>query len=79
MTVSYTHLDVYKRQTLPLVFLQVALEYTIHELIYLGLQICSHRENGSPLCSVQDLYACAKKLKGHRDVYKRQIGRRGAD
>ncbi|MGI6616837.1 MAG: DUF559 domain-containing protein [Saccharofermentanales bacterium] len=56
--------------TLPLVFLQVALEYTIHELIYLGLQICSHRENGSPLCSVQDLYACAKKLKGHRGRQK---------
>jgi very-short-patch-repair endonuclease len=56
--------------TLPLVFLQVALEYTIHELIYLGLQICSHREKGPPLCSVQDLYNCAKKLKGHRGRQK---------
>ncbi len=52
--------------TLPLVFLQVAPGYTIHELIYLGLQICSHQDKGRSLCSVQDLYNCAEKLKGHR-------------
>jgi very-short-patch-repair endonuclease len=52
--------------TLPLVFLQVANDYSIHELIYLGLQICSYPEKGKPLCSVQELYTCAKKLTGHR-------------
>jgi very-short-patch-repair endonuclease len=64
---QYTQKDVC---SLPLVFLQVANDYTIHELIYLGLQICSYREKGSPLCSVQELYECANKLKGHRGRQK---------
>ena len=52
--------------TLPLVFLQVANDYSIHELIYLGLQICSYRENQPPLCTVKELRQCAEKLHGHR-------------
>ncbi len=52
--------------TLPLVFLQVALDYNIHELIYLGLQICSYREGGRPRCTVEELRACAEELRGHR-------------
>ena len=51
---------------LPLVFLQVALEYSIHELIYLGLQICSYREGDRPRCTVEELKACADELRGHR-------------
>ncbi|HQC48062.1 MAG TPA: hypothetical protein PL100_00845, partial [Bacillota bacterium] len=52
--------------TLPLVFLQVALEYSIHELIYLGLQICSYREGDRPRCTVEELRTCAEELRGHR-------------
>ena len=52
--------------TLPLVFLQVAQEYSIHELIFLGLQICSYREGNRPLSSVEELHACAEELRGHR-------------
>jgi very-short-patch-repair endonuclease len=52
--------------TLPLVFLQVALDYTIHELIYLGLQFCSYREGDRPRCTVEELRACAEELRGHR-------------
>ncbi|NLZ66065.1 MAG: hypothetical protein GX910_00165 [Clostridiaceae bacterium] len=52
--------------TLPLVFLQVALEYSIHELIYLGLQICSYREGSRPRSTVKELQACAEELQGHR-------------
>ncbi len=52
--------------TLPLVFLQVAQEYSIHELIYLGLQICSYREGNRPRSTVEELRACAEKLQGHR-------------
>jgi very-short-patch-repair endonuclease len=52
--------------TLPLVFLQVAHEYSIHELIYLGLQICSYREGNRPRCTVEELHTCAVELRGHR-------------
>ncbi|MGI6121449.1 MAG: endonuclease domain-containing protein [Saccharofermentanales bacterium] len=52
--------------TLPLVFLQVALEYSILELIFLGLQICSYREGDQPRCTVEELRACAEELRGHR-------------
>ncbi len=52
--------------TLPLVFLQVALEYSIHELIYLGLQICSYREGTRSRCTIEELRACAEDLRGHR-------------
>jgi hypothetical protein len=52
--------------TLPLVFLQVALEYSIHELIYLGLQICAYREGDHPRCTVEELRTCAEELRGHR-------------
>lgn len=52
--------------TLPLVFLQVALDYSIHELIYLGLQICSYREGSRPRSTVEELRACAEALRGHR-------------
>jgi len=52
--------------TLPLVFLQVAQDYSIHELIYLGLQICSYREGDHPRCTVEELRACAEELRGHR-------------
>ena len=52
--------------TLPLVFLQVAHDYTIHELIYLGLQICSYCEGNRPRCTVEALRACAEELRGHR-------------
>jgi len=52
--------------TLPLVFLQVALEYTIHELIYLGLQICSYGDGNRPRSTVEELHACADELRGHR-------------
>jgi very-short-patch-repair endonuclease len=52
--------------TLPLVFLQVAQEYSIHELIYLGLQICSYRKGDRPRSTVEELRACAKELRGHR-------------
>ena len=52
--------------TLPLVFLQVAHEYSIHELIYLGLQICSYREGNRPRCTVEELRTCAEELRGHR-------------
>ena len=55
-----------KACTLPLVFLQVAHEYTIHELIFLGLQCCSYREGDRPRCTVEELRACAEELKGHR-------------
>lgn len=60
---KYTHRGVC---TLPLAFLQVANEYNIHELIYLGLQICSYRENQPPLCTVKELQECAEELHGHR-------------
>lgn len=52
--------------TLPLVFLQMANKYNIYELIFLGIQICSFRENRLPLCSVKDLKKCAEELKKHR-------------
>ncbi len=52
--------------TLPLVFLQVAHDYSIHELIYLGLQICSYREGDRPRCTVEELRTCAEELRGHR-------------
>ncbi len=52
--------------TLPLVFLQVAHDYSIHELIYLGLQICSYREGSRPRSTVEELRACAEELRGHR-------------
>ncbi len=52
--------------TLPLVFLQVAQDYGIHELIYLGLQICSYREGDRPRSTVTELRACAEELRGHR-------------
>jgi hypothetical protein len=52
--------------TLPLVFLQVALEYSIHELIYLGLQVCSYREGKRPRSTVEELRACAEELRGHQ-------------
>ncbi|MGI6506992.1 MAG: endonuclease domain-containing protein [Saccharofermentanales bacterium] len=55
-----------KACTLPLVFLQVALSYSVHELIYLGLQCCSYREGDRPRCTVEELRACAEKLRGHR-------------
>ncbi len=55
-----------KACTLPLVFLQVALSYSIHELIFLGLQFCSYREGDRPRCTVEELRACAEELKGHR-------------
>ncbi len=52
--------------TLPLVFLQVAQDYSIHELIFLGLQCCSYREGHRQRCTVEELRACAEKLRGHR-------------
>lgn len=55
-----------KACTLPLVFLQVALSYSIHELIFLGLQFCSYREGDRPRCTVEELRTCAEELKGHR-------------
>lgn len=59
----------YTRQgvcALPLVYLQVANDYSIHELIYLGLQLCSYREKQPPLCTVKELRQCAEELQGHR-------------
>ncbi|MGI6507554.1 MAG: endonuclease domain-containing protein [Saccharofermentanales bacterium] len=55
-----------KACTLPLVFLQVALDYSINELIYLGLQICSYRKGNQPRCTVDELRTCAEELRGHR-------------
>lgn len=52
--------------TPPLVFLQVAATYSIHELIYLGLQICSYREGEGPISTVKELQECAKALRGMR-------------
>lgn len=52
--------------SLPLVFLQLANRYNIHQLIYLGMQICSYREGKGIICERKDLLACAKELKGHR-------------
>ncbi|NMA18848.1 MAG: hypothetical protein GX939_08935 [Clostridiaceae bacterium] len=52
--------------TLPLVFLQMANEYSIHKLIFLGLQICSYQQSQRPLCSKKELASCAKELCGHR-------------
>lgn len=52
--------------TLPLVFLQMANEYSIHKLIFLGLQICSCQHGYYPLCSKKELLNCAKELYGHR-------------
>lgn len=52
--------------TLPLVFLQCAHSYGIHDLILLGLQICSTPEGKDSLSTVQELRACALELKGHR-------------
>ncbi|HHX18898.1 MAG TPA: hypothetical protein GX728_00475, partial [Clostridiaceae bacterium] len=47
-------------------FLQVALSYSIHELIFLGLQFCSYREGDRPRCTVEELRTCAEELRGHR-------------
>ena len=52
--------------TLPLVFLQMANEYSIHKLIFLGLQICSWQRGNRPLCSKKELLNCANELYGHR-------------
>lgn len=52
--------------TLPLIFLQLANHYTIHQLIYLGLQICSKKPNGDYVCRHKELEKCARELVGHR-------------
>lgn len=51
--------------TLPLLFLRLASVYSIHQLIVLGLMICSWN-NGKPLCTIRELQECANELKGHR-------------
>lgn len=51
---------------LELVFLQLAKDYSIHKLIYLGLQLCSYQASSPPLCDINKLFSCANKLKGHR-------------
>lgn len=52
--------------TIPLVFLQLASEYSIYQLIYLGLQICSGYKGKAPRWSVKQLKKCAMELKGHK-------------
>ena len=51
--------------TLPLVFLQVARYYEIHELIYLAIQMTSYRGRMEPLVTLSELRSCAEELVGH--------------
>lgn len=51
--------------TLPLAFLQVARDYSIHQLIYLAIQMMSYQNDGPPLVTLGDLHSCAEELVGH--------------
>ena len=51
--------------TLPLVFLQVARHYEIHQLIYLAIQMTSYRDRKPPLVTLRALRSCAEELVGH--------------
>lgn len=51
---------------MPLVFLQVASAYTIYQLIYLGLQVCSGYQGKPPRWTVNEIKECVESLKGHK-------------
>ena len=51
---------------LPLAFLQMATKLQFHQLVYLGLQICSRPQNNKALCTVKELKRCAERLYRHR-------------
>ena len=51
--------------TLPLVFLQMARSYDIHQMIYLAIQMTSYQKYGPPLVTLQELKSCAEELVGH--------------
>lgn len=48
--------------SLPLLYLRAASEYSFNRYVLLGTQICAHRENAPPLCTLNELRHCAFKL-----------------
>lgn len=51
--------------TIPLVFLQMAATYTIYQLIFLGLQICSGYGGKQARWTIKEIHECVTSLKGH--------------